>query len=322
MIIYQLILLVFPFLNPNPYEDLAIVEPSFTNYHQHISKAETLLGEEKFKEALAEYEKIIDSYDFVFLREYKIVSQLALHLGEEEKALHYIQKGISSGWEFKELKRNEFLKPLHRLPQWKLLARDYEKLHKEYLNGLNHFIKDEVEVMFKRDQAMALGALLRFGDKAQVKYAEKRFAPHSEVQMEKLIQLLETHGYPGEQLIGNNFWASTIISHHNSISQEYGNRDTLYRYLRPKLILAIDKGQISPYELALMDDWKIATGSSEPGYGFLNPTKRSTLLQTNMLRSAVGLRSVELRNKLIEVEQKTGLKFYLPKWVDGKIVIE
>ena len=322
MIIYYFIILIVPFLNPLPSKQIAVKEQSFIKYHEQVNKAETLLGEEKFKEALAEYEKIIDSYDFVFLREYKIVSQLALHLGEEETAFHYIQKGISSGWEFKELKRNEFLKPLHRLSQWKSLARDYEKLHKEYLDGLNHSIKDEVEVMFKRDQAMALGALLRFGDKAQVKYAEKKFAPHSEVQMEKLIQLLETHGYPGEQLIGNNFWASTIISHHNSISQEYGNRDTLYRYLRPKLILAIDKGQISPYELGLMDDWKIATGSSEPGYGFLNPTKQSTLSETNMLRSAVGLRSVELRNKLIEVEYKTGLNFYLPRWVKGKIVIE
>ena len=88
------------------------------------------------------------------------------------------------------------------------------------------------------------------------------------------------------------------------------------------LIQAIDRRQISPYEFALLDDWKIATGRSEPGYGFLNPPTQSTLSQTNKLRAAVGLRSVELRNKLIEVEHKTGLNFYLPGWVKGKIVIE
>ncbi|MEB2778732.1 hypothetical protein SYJ56_25715 [Algoriphagus sp. D3-2-R+10] len=322
MIIYHLILVLIPFLNPYPKEDVATREPSFIKYHQQIIKAETLLSVEKFKEALAEYEKIVESYDFVFLRDYKIASQLALYIGDEEKALYYIQKGISSGWDLKELKTNKFLKPLHRLEHWKSLELDYKNLHGEYLKRLNLSVKDQVQTMFKRDQAMALGALLRISDKAQVKYADRKFAPHSEDQLEKLIRLLENHGYPGEQLIGNNFWVSTIVSHHNSISQEYGQRDTLYNFIRPMLIQAIDKGQISPFEFALADDWKIAVLRTGPGYGFLNPPTQSTLSQTNELRSEIGLRSVELRNKLIEVEHKTGLNFYLPDWVKGKIVIE
>jgi len=31
---------------------------------------------------------------------------------------------------------------------------------------------------------------------------------------------------------------------------------------------------------------------------------------------------VALRNKLIDVENKTGINFYLPDWVKGKIIIE
>jgi hypothetical protein len=160
--------------------------------------------------------------------------------------------------------------------------------------------------MYKEDQQKALGAMLRLRDRAEVKYALSKFAPHSEAQMQELMVILDQHGYPGEQLIGNDFWMSTILSHHNSITREYVKKDTLYPFIRPQLIVALEKGQLSPYELALIEDWRIAVTSerSEPGYGFLAPPRQETLDETNSLRREVGLRSIALRNKLVEVEKK------------------
>jgi len=195
---------------------------------------------------------------------------------------------------------------------------------KKLFNRIDESLREKVQLMFKKDQKEALGALFRIGDKAQEKYAIKKFAPHSEAQIKELIIILENQGYPGEQLIGNDYWMSTIIGHHNSITQEYAKKDTLYNFIKPKLIRAIDKGQISPYEFALFDDWQKAVVSdrTEPGYGFLNSPVQSTLLKTDELRQAIGLRPVALRNKLIDVENKTGINFYLPDWVKGKIMIE
>jgi hypothetical protein len=81
---------------------------------------------------------------------------------------------------------------------------------------------------------------------------------------------------------------------------------------------------MSPYEFALIDDWQKAVASERtvPGYGFLISPKKSTLLETNQLRYKIGLRSIELRNKLVDVEKKTGMNFYLPDWIKGKINIE
>ena len=178
--------------------------------------------------------------------------------------------------------------------------------------------------MFKKDQGKALGALFRIGDKAQEKYAMKKFAPHSEIQMTKLIKILENQGYPGERLIGNDYWMSTIISHHNSISKSYAQKDTLYSFIKPMLYQAIKEGQISPYEYAMIDDWYIAvsTNRTESGYGFLNLPDQATLSETNLLRHRIGLRSIALRNKLVEVENYTGMNFYLPDWVEGIIEVE
>lgn len=296
----------------------------YLTYHKQVIGVEKLISEERFEEALNNYEEILDNYDFIFLRDYKIAAQLALYIGEKNKAFSLIRKGLATGWELKELKADKFLKPLQTDSEWLEIENEYDSLHSQYLARIDHELKNQVHLMFKRDQWKALGALFKIGDKAQQKYATKKFVPHSEPQIKELIMILETQGYPGERFIGNNYWMSTIISHHNSITQEYAKQDTLYKFIRPKLVSAIHKGEISPYEFALIDDWQKAVyyNRTEPGYGFLNSPIQSTLSKTDELRSAIGLRPVELRNKLIDIEKTTGMNFYLPNWINGKIVIE
>lgn len=295
----------------------------YQKYHEQVNKAETLLADEYFEEALKEYWEVFRSYEFVFVREYKIAAQLALYLDQKDGAFQVIKKGIAAGWNLKSLKKNDYLSRLHKEPEWEAMEETYPDLRNEYLNRIDQNTRKEVHEMFKKDQKKAMGAMIRMGNKAREKYALEKFAPHSEIQMQKLIQILGSHGYPGERLIGNDFWTSTILSHHNSIAREYVKKDTLYDFLRPKLTDAIGKGQMSPYEFALVEDWRIAVGSArtQTGYGFLDPPSNSSLKETNALREKIGLRSVELRNRLVDLENKTGMNFYLPDWIDGKIEI-
>lgn len=299
-------------------------DQDYHEYHMRIEGAEKLISDEKFKEALNIYDQVFIAYDFIFSRDYKIAAQLALYIDERQRAFQYIKGGIAAGWNLKKLKKNKFLAPLQDDPEWKTIEEEYDSLYNQYLARIDQNIREKVRLLFKKDQRKALGALFRIGDKAQEKYATKKFAPHSEIQFEELSIILENKGYPGEQHIGNNYWMATIISHHNSITQEYVKSDTLYNFIKPKLIQAIYKGQMSPYEFALVDDWQKAVSSdrTEPGYGYINPPNQSTLSKTNELRQVIGLRLVELRNKLIDVEYRTGINFYLPDWIEGKILIE
>lgn len=298
----------------------------YLQYHQQITEAERLIGEEDFKAALSQYEDVFDTYEFVFLRDYQVAAQLALFLNDKQKSFHYLKKGILAGWELKGIKKNKYLSKLCREPEWKSIVNSYDSLRKAYRESLDQPVRNKAEKMFYKDQRKAFGALLRIGDKAQTKYAERKFAPHSEKQLFELITILETVGYPGERLIGNRYWMSTILSHHNSISTEYAKKDTLYAFLKPKLYEAIKNGEMSPYEYATIDDWhrKVASGQKAPGYGFLSAATQASLVATNNLRQIIGLRPVEVRNKLVDVEQRTGMNFYLPgsPWVVGKIEIE
>lgn len=300
------------------------VETNYKVYHEQIDTAENLLGQKDFVGALAVYKTVVEDYDFVFLRDYKIATQVALYIGDKEQAFAYLKKGIGAGWTLKELKKDQFLAPLKEEKEWETIKNEYASLHAQYLAQLDEPTRKKVKKMYKKDQWKALGAFLKLSEKAREKYAIKKFAPHSENQIAHLIEILENGAYPGEKRIGNDFWMSTIVSHHNSISVTYNQEDPLYPSLKAAFMQAIAKGEMSPYEYALIDDWQIAVTSNRKavGYGFLNPPKQATLSETNALREKVGLRTVATRNKLIEVENSTGMRFYLPDWVYGKIEIE
>jgi len=305
-------LVIFSSSESNPNE-----KQNYEFYHQQVIKAETLITSENYLEALLLYEQLFNEYDFIFLREYQIASQLAFYAGDMQKSLEYVKHGILSGWEIKAIKKNEYLKPLLKEEGWSSIEKEYPNLKAQYASKLDQNIREQVKKMYAKDQKKALKALFRFSSKSQDNYAENKFAPHSENQMAEFFVILESNGYPGEKLIGNNSWMSTIVSHHNSISKDYNNRDTLYPALQPRLIDALNNGQMSPYEFVTIDDWyrTVKYDRKEVTYGILDPPSGSNLSKTNELREKIYVRPYELRDELIAIQQKTGMDFYLPdRW--------
>jgi hypothetical protein len=300
-------------------------ELDYLTYHRQVMSAEKLISSENFIGALKVYNELFSDFDFVFLRDYKIATQLALFLNNNELSFEFLRRGASAGWEMKEIRKTRSLKKLQELPEWQDFENEYPGLYADYESSLNSELRSRVRKMFSKDQKKALGALFRIGSKSQDKYGEEKFAPHSEQQMKQLVEILSEFGYPGEKLIGNDYWASTILSHHNSISQGYASQDTIYPSLKPALEKALKQGEISPFELALIDEWYRSTLAQGPymGYGILDPPTKSTLQNTNELRAEVFLRSVETRNGLVDIQDKTQMDFYLPGkgWIDGKIEV-
>ncbi len=285
----------------------------YTIYHKRIIAAEVLITSENYLEAIAVYEELFDHYEFIFLRDYKIATQLALFLNDEQKAKKFLLKGIASGWQIKSIKKNTYLKPLLKGEEWKSIKKEYHDLKKKYDSKLNKKIQEQVKKMYTKDQNKAFMALFRFSSKAQDKYAENKFAPHSENQMDDFSQIIQTYGYPGEKLIGNSYWMSTILSHHNSISTVYTAKDSLYPNLKPNLKEALKNGQISPYEFLGIDDWYLTVkyNRTKPSYGMLDAPTASSLSKTNELRKNIYARPYEVRVALIDIQKKTGMNFYL-----------
>lgn len=299
------------------------IDDNYSAYHRAVIEAETAIAAQDYNKALTLYARLFDSYDFIFRRDYKTATQLALYLGKTDDALRYLKKGISLGWTMKAIRRNRFLRKLQRLDDWKSVEKQYDSLRTIQKACIDPALRKRVQTMFRKDQWMAIGALLTLSSNAQERYAEKRFAPHSEKQLAQLAKIISLYGYPGEQLIGNDFWVSTILSHHNSISVQYAVKDTLYPHLKNMLRQAVLHAQMSPYEFAIIEDWYLTISSDhqQKSYGYLGALTETELVRANQLRTQIGLRSVETRNKLIDIEQQTGMNFYLPgrPQLNGKI---
>ena len=298
----------------------------YVHYYKQATKAESLIVSEKFMAALLIYEELFSQYDFIFLREYQVATQLSVYLKDKERVIKYLEHGISSGWQLKAIKSHKNLMDLLNAKDWKRLKGRYKLLRKSYEAKLNHELRKQVKKMFSKDQWKAFGALFKFSSDKQDKYAENKFAPHSEQQLKQAAEIFDNYAYPGEKLIGNNYWMSTILSHHNSISKAYAEKDQWYPNIKSSLKHFIKKGEMSPYEYALIDEWYLSTKSikNEAYYGIITPPNKTELQKVNKLRAAIYLRPIEIRNGLVEIEQKTAMDFYLPgePWIKGKIEIK
>ncbi|KAA0992872.1 hypothetical protein [Dyadobacter aurulentus] len=298
----------------NPRKNSADTEKDYNFYQQQIRKAEELIADQRYADAVQVYRLVFDSYDFLFLRDCKVATQVALHAGETDAAFDFLRSGFRNGWELKSARKEKWPKSFRNHPLWQQTVAEYPRLRAVYLTRISPEIREIVREMFRKDQRKALGALFTFTSAAQDRYAERKFAPHSKKQINKLIAMMKTCGYPGERLIGTENWASVIISHHNSISEKHTVADTLYPYIRPQLLAAISKGQMNPYEFAFMEDWYVAvrSGNKQKAFGILqNDLTQPETIKANELRKELGLRSLETQRKLSDVEKLTGMQFYI-----------
>ncbi len=293
---------------------------NYQYYHEQVNKAQELIATQAFGPALSIYDQLFKDFEFIFLRDYHVAAQIALSLRDTVKTKAFLERALAGGWTKRSLRKNRFLST--HLPQsvWMELKTSYPQLKKQNQSRLNQSLRSMVKKMFIKDQRKAFKALFFFSDKSRTKYAVERFAPHSEEQMTELLLILSQYGFPSEQLIGNDFWAATILSHHNSISTAYNQSDTLFLQIRPRLKIAWLAGQISAFELALINAWYIATTNegTGDGYGILFTPDESDLDMVDRNRMKVGLCTIAVRNKLLALEKSIGMQFYLEEasWIE------
>ncbi|GAB3794863.1 hypothetical protein GCM10028819_09860 [Spirosoma humi] len=305
--------------NPQQLPQPVSQEPSqldYPSYHRAIVEAERLVSQKAYETALGSYQYSFATYRTGFLKDYKIAAQLAFYLGKTSQGFSLLQQAIAHGWELKDIKKMSFYDKISAQTEWKTITNQYATSRETYLQGIHLDVRKVVHQLFRKDQRKAFRALFLFTTKARDRYGKRVFAPHSERQVQQLNKIMATYGYPGEKLIGNSYWASVILSHHNSMYGDYVKTDTLYPQMRSRLLQAVDLGQMSPREFARVDDWYqvIKSEGNDNGYGYIRQVEtKSEQEQADQRRAQVGISSLEVVRKLLAIERETGLTFYLSK---------
>ena len=160
-------------------------QPNYSSYHKQIQEAERLLLKEVYPSALERYEKVFETYPFVFKRDYAIAFQVALVQGEKAKASLYLQQAVQSGLSWKSIKSFRKVLKVHPTLSRQDIKEFYLKNRDSTQKGRDEDLRAFVREMFKRDQKKALGNFIKVREKAKKKYSESKFGPHSRQQMAK-----------------------------------------------------------------------------------------------------------------------------------------
>ncbi len=283
----------------------------YFSYHASVREAESFLLNGDWNGALEEYLGLEKSVDFLFAKDLKIALQLAYRTGDSVSFLRFSEKAYASGWKWKKAKKElnmnpDFAAGMKR--ELRSIARKTEQApvpHPE--------VRQQVKRLFVQDQWQALGALFTFSPEKQERYAERKFAPKAKLRVESIQEVIGQIGYPGEMQIGNFVWASTILSHYNSMSEEFAKADTLYPVIKRSLQRELGLGRISPFEFALIDNWyqSVSSGRTIESYGILEgEVSEDSIRSVDANRLAVGLPTVGSYNQLLKLQGESGIRLF------------
>lgn len=290
---------------------------NYLEYHAEIIKAEEFIVTKHFNESLEIYRMLANRYEYVFLRDMKVAAQLSAYLNNTDNLFYFLEKGMKKGWTSKEIMKMKIFDKSKNDNRWKKLKANKDQFRREFESSINLQLRIEVKEMLNEDQKRAIRVALIPVEQWRERYTNRKFVPNNRTQVRRINQIIDQFGYPGEKIIGDKSWATVIISHNE--------HDTIYNQLRPKLYSAFKRGELSAIELAIIESWRIAIDTDRKEKGFAiwaDEITKSESVKVDSLRQSIGLRSIELNNKLIQIEKKLDMKFYLSPSHGGLITVK
>ena len=280
-------------------------------YHSKVRMIENSLLTQDWNDALEKYLELEKGYDFLFAKDLKIALQLAYRARDSASFQRFSEAAFARGWEWKkakkELKENPDF-PFGMGIRLKSISKNTEKSEVRHPE-----IREQVKKLFIQDQWQALGALFTFSSHKRERYAERKFAPKAKLRVERIQEIIKEIGCPGEMLIGNFVWASTILSHYNSMSEELTKADILYPAMKITLQRELGLGRISPFEFALIDNWyqSVKSGRTVESYGILEgEVSEGSVASVDANRLAVGLPPIGVYNQLLAVQNESRIRLF------------
>ena len=290
---------------------------NYLNYHKEIIRAEEYIVKKQFAESLKIYRLLSEEYEHLFLRDCKVAAQLAAYTGDAENLFFFLERGMKKGWTLKEIIRNRSFKKFKYDKRWAYLESNQDRFKENFYQGINTQLRTEIRKMFVKDQKRALRVALTPIKKWRERYTKCKFVPNNRVQVRRINKIIDQFGYPGEKIIGDKSWATVIISHNE--------HDTIYYELESKLYSAFERGEISPIDLAIIETWRTGVNTGWKDKSFIIFKEQIGVQEAthaDSLRQSIGLRNIELNNKLIQIQNELKMNFYLSPFHGGLITIK
>lgn len=293
---------------------LHINAQEIVEYYKRVNEGKVFAIQNDFQSAVSSYQLAIENYDFPFARDCYNAIELSILAKDTNKLSYFLEKAVARGIRVEDLEKSGRINSYTNSQFFKGLKEKEDSLLEVYSSRINSEIREEINAMFFDDQKMreqyyAANIFQRIK-------IEKDWKKLTAKQVERLIEITKTYGFPGEKLIGldrkemhrkidtRNFSAGmpiVLLIHH--FSQPNPSYDTL-------LLEEVKKGNLYNEHFVTVCDFEAEFGKdryqSFGSFGLRHQHRKVDRDELNSKRKEVGILGVEQIDYLNQVENLTG----------------
>lgn len=225
-------------------------------YREHVAKADSLIGLQKYAEASVEFQKAFDANEGKAIRwdRYNAACAYALSDNNEQAFYHLFYLAEHPNIRFQDyghLSSDPDLKPLHSLERWEELLQLVKANKEEFEKDFDHDLIAKLAVIREEDQKYRreINEIEEtYGrESEEVKAHWKLIEEKDSINLIAVKKILDERGWLGANVIGGsgNTTLFLVIQHADLATQEY--------YL-PMMKEAVNQGSANGSSLALLED--------------------------------------------------------------------
>lgn len=210
-------------------------------YHPAINKAEMAIIDEKYKDALENYQQAFGSTSKGFMKDYFNAAVCATYLGDATNTYKYLLEVATKGISLDFIKDEPAFIGIQRDPDWRNFEKQYLAKKREFDANINKSLLDKLNKIYERDQWFRVRNPEAFAD---------TIAKMDKQNALELDYLIAKYGFPGEDQIGCGEGGMPIIQYpfYTVIKRQSPENQTIN--FSNALLDGVRRGRILPHTAA------------------------------------------------------------------------
>ncbi len=279
-------------------------------YYEKINEGKLYAIKKDFQSATNAYQRAFENADFSFARDCYNAIELAVRAQDTAKLGYFLSKAILRGIQLEHIEAAGILMNYANTTFYNHVKEKKDSLYNVYVSSVNWELRKEINEMFSEDQKIRE----EYYNAALIKRKKigKRWEELNARQVDRLVEITKTYGFPGEQLIGidKNDMHPKVVT--NGYSAGMPIVLLIHHFSRPNtshdelLLEEVKKGNLYNEHFATICDFEAEFGKKKYEYfgyfGLRHYPKKAAIPLLNSNREKIRLLKVEQINQLNQVE--------------------
>ncbi len=285
--------------------------------YQHIcNRADDDIQTNNLQQAAQRYDSLYNNYKFIYGFHCFKALQVASKLQDEARISKWLTKCITQGIPLWMVRANDITNPILNYNYTQQIIQSYDSLHRIHLSNIDTVLANRMWTMILKDQRRTDKVNNGFFLFKVVYYP--RWLRNNKKELDALIKIMDTIGYPGEKLCGfrpdlvDSAIAYNLFNQRGPacIRHTSGQTMLMHAYSNPrrdiqdKLLKNVANGNMPAYQYAIAVDFMAEYGRQKYGtyshyYEWFRrkATPADTLVAVDIRRHSIGLKTLSQAEK-------------------------